>query len=147
MNTHPFAFIVPVIVFVISIAHFVISGERPYGRDKPYANRTKIFQEFQQEMPKLTKGLGEPTRIFHAHKQGADFVGISHSYPKSETLTQLVHTNAIEHNWQITTSSDATTTLYCRNQQELRIEPSSLHPNDVVISLYFYTNPKDRSCP
>lgn len=51
MNTHPFAFIVPVIVFVISIAHFVISGERPYGRDKPYANRTKIFQEFQQEMP------------------------------------------------------------------------------------------------
>lgn len=94
MNTHPVAFIVPVIVFMISIAHFVISGERPYGRDKPYANRTKIFQEFQQEMPKLTKGLGEPTRIFHAHKQSVDFVGISHSYPKSEALTQLVHTNA-----------------------------------------------------
>lgn len=147
MNTHPVAFIVPVIVFMISIAHFVISGERPYGRDKPYANRTKIFQEFQQEMPKLTKGLGEPTRIFHTHKQSVDFVGISHSYPKSEALTQLVHTNAIEHNWQITANSDATTTLYCRNQQELRIEPSSLHPSDAVISLYFYTNPKDRSCP
>lgn len=73
MSTHPFAFIVPVIVFVISIAHFVISGEHPYGRDKPYANRTKIFQEFQQEKPKLTKGLGEPTRIFHAHKKRRGF--------------------------------------------------------------------------
>lgn len=64
MNTHPVAFIVPVIVFMISIAHFVISGERPYGRDKPYANRTKIFQEFQQEMPKLTKGLGRTNTHF-----------------------------------------------------------------------------------
>lgn len=147
MKTHPLAIVFPIIIFIIAIVHFLISGERPYGRDKPYANRSKIFQEFQQEIPKLTKGLGEPTNISYAHKQGVDFVGISYSYTYNEQLIQLVHDNAIEHNWQpVNTQKPNTLKLYCRNQQELSIEPSSLYPNHAIISLYFYINPKDRRC-